>query len=277
MRVLITGASGQLGTDLQLVLKGKHELSPFDLDLDVTDARAVKEKFSQVLPEVVIHAAAYTDVDGAESDPLSAYRVNALGTQNVALACQKLDAAMVYVSTDYVFDGTKNEPYLEFDATNPLSVYGKSKLAGEIYTTTLLNRFYLVRTAWLYGKSGRNFVKTILKLAEEKEELQVVADQIGSPTCSFDLAQVIARLIETEWYGFYHAVNTGFCSWRDFAISILKAAGKEGIRVKSITTAELGRPAPRPSYAVLKNQALEMRGIKMRHWEEALQDYFIRS
>jgi dTDP-4-dehydrorhamnose reductase len=274
MKVLITGANGQLGTDLQLVLREGHELFPFDLDLDITDASAVDEKLGQLRPDVVVHAAAYTDVDGAESHPELAFQVNALGTQNVALACQKIDAAMVYVSTDYVFDGTKGEPYLEFDRTNPLSVYGQSKLAGEIYTTTLLDRFYLVRTAWLYGRTGKNFVKTVLCLAEEKKELQIVDDQIGSPTFSYDLARVIARLIGTGWYGFYHAVNVGASSWRDFAISILKAAGKEGVRVDPISTKELARPAPRPGYSVLKNLSLEMRGIQMRRHEEALQDYF---
>lgn len=276
MKVLITGANGQLGTDLKAVLAGKHEVFPFDLELDVTDSFAVEEKLREILPEVVIHAAAYTDVDGAENDPESAYRVNAQGTQNVALACQKIGAAMVYISTDYVFDGTKGAPYLEFDHPNPLNVYGMSKLAGEIYTTTLLDRFYLIRTAWLYGRSGKNFVKAILKLAEEKKELSVVDDQIGSPTYSFDLAEVIAALIETGWYGFYHAANAGSCSWREFALEILQAVGREGVRVKSISTAELGRPAPRPPYSVLKNQALEMRGIKMRHFRKALQDYFAK-
>lgn len=274
MKVLITGANGQLGTDLQIVLKGKHELFPFDLDLDVTDPGAVNKKLGQLRPDVVIHAAAYTDVDGAESNPELTFRVNSLGTQNVALACQKNGAAMVYISTDYVFDGTKEEPYLEFDRPNPLSVYGRSKLAGEIYTTTLLDHFYLIRTAWLYGRTGKNFVKTILRLAEENKELHIVDDQIGSPTFSYDLAEVIARLIETGWYGFYHAVNEGASSWRDFAISILKAAGKEGVRVNSITTKELGRPAPRPKYSVLRNLSLEMRSIPMRHHEEALKDYF---
>lgn len=275
VKVLITGSEGQLGRDLVRVLSDEHELFPFDLDMDVTDFDGTMKTVTTISPDVVIHAAAYTDVDGCELDADLAYKVNALGTQNVALACQKCGAAALYVSTDFVFDGKKGEPYLEFDEPNPLSVYGRSKLAGERYVASLLDRYYITRTAWLFGKHGRNFVKTILKLAEEREELTVVGDQVGSPTYSLDLAKTIAELIKTGWYGLYHTTNSGSCSWFEFAKKILEYAGKRGVKVSPITSEELNRPAPRPAYSVLRNYCLELRGIQpLRHYEEALRDYF---
>jgi len=275
VKVLITGSEGQLGKDLVRMLSDEHELFPFDLDMDVTILDGTMKTVTTISPDVVIHAAAYTDVDGCELNPDLAYKVNALGTQNVALACQRCGAAMLYVSTDFVFDGKKREPYLEFDEPNPLSVYGRSKLAGERYVTSLLDRYYITRTAWLFGKQGRNFVKTILKLAEEREELTVVDDQVGSPTYSLDLAKTIAELIKTGWYGLYHTTNSGSCSWFEFAKKILEYADKRGVKVSPITSEELSRPAPRPAYSVLKNYCLELRGIQpLRHYEEALRDYF---
>ncbi|MDI6892254.1 MAG: dTDP-4-dehydrorhamnose reductase [Actinomycetota bacterium] len=275
MKILITGSEGQLGRDLVRVLSDEHELFPFDLDMDVTVLDGTMKTVTTISPDVVIHAAAYTDVDGCELNPDLAYKVNALGTQNVALTCQRCGAAMLYVSTDFVFDGKKGEPYLEFDEPNPISVYGRSKLAGERYVTSLLDRYYITRTAWLFGKHGRNFVKTILKLAEEREELTVVDDQMGSPTYSLDLAKTIAELVKTGWYGLYHTTNSGSCSWFEFAKKILECAGKRGVKVSPITSEELNRPAPRPTYSVLKNYCLELRGIQpLRHYEEALRDYF---
>ncbi|MGB9301319.1 MAG: dTDP-4-dehydrorhamnose reductase, partial [Anaerolineae bacterium] len=211
MRIVITGALGQLGRSLQEVLQG-HELLLLDLpEHDVTDPGIISA-IGSYQPDVVIHAAAMTDVDGCELDPDSAYRINALGTRNVADACQTCHAALLYVSTDYVFDGTKGEPYLEFDDPNPLSVYGRSKLAGEVLVRDLLTRYYIVRTAWLYGPGGRNFVTKILGLAAHREDLSVVTTEVGSPTYAPDLAEAIARLIEHPLYGTYHLVNEGSCS-----------------------------------------------------------------
>lgn len=276
MKILITGAEGQLGRDLVEVLGKKYELHPFDLDLDVTDYQKIMSTVSNIRPDIVIHAAAYTDVDGCELNPDKAYEVNTIGTQNVALACRKSDAIMVYLSTDFVFDGRKKEPYTEFDSPNPLNVYGKSKLAGENYLVTQLRDYFIVRTAWLYGKHGKNFVKTILRLAEEKEELRVVNDQVGSPTYSYDLAKMIRKIIETGLFGIYHVTNAGSCTWYEFARKILELGGRD-TKVVPITSKELNRPAPRPAYSVLKNHVLELRGIgKMRGFEEALRDYFFK-
>ncbi|MDI6821559.1 MAG: dTDP-4-dehydrorhamnose reductase [Actinomycetota bacterium] len=275
MRVVVTGARGQLGTDFVQVLGKEHEVFGFShQELDVTDFDHTVEIITNLSPDIVIHAAAYTDVDGCELDPDKAYKVNALGTQNVAVACQKTNSSMLYISTDFVFDGRKTEPYTEFDIPNPISVYGSSKLAGERYVSSLLLRYFIVRTAWLYGKHGKNFVKTILRLAEEREELKVVNDQIGSPTYSLDLVQAIAKLINTEWYGIYHITNSGNCSWFDFARKILEYAGKKEIKVKSIGSAELNRPAKRPAFSVLRNYCLELRGFPaLRNYEDALKEY----
>lgn len=275
MRIMITGASGQLGTDLVDVLS-EHELYPVDIEeLDITDYTDVVRQVTGFEPDIVIHAAAYTDVDGCELNPDRAYQVNAIGTQNLALACQRADAAMLYVSTDFVFDGSKQAPYLEFDDPNPLSVYGRSKLAGERYVTSLLHRHYVCRTAWLYGWYGANFVKTVLRLAEEQTELKIVNDQFGSPTFSRDLARKLGAITVSGQYGIYHTVNEGSCSWFEFAREILKLAGKSEVKVKPIATEKLGRPAPRPAYSVLRNFSLEMRGFApFRPWREALEEYF---
>jgi dTDP-4-dehydrorhamnose reductase len=275
LKILITGAGGQLGRDLVKVLGGQHQLYPFGHDLDITDYSKIVSTISSIKPDLVIHAAAMTDVDGCELNPDQAFKVNALGTQNVALACRQSNAKILYLSTDFVFDGKKREPYAEFDPPNPLSVYGKSKLAGENYIITLLPNYFIVRTAWLYGREGMNFVKTILKLAEEKNELKVVNDQVGSPTYSCDLAQMIAKIIETDFFGTYHVTNAGGVSWYEFAKKILEMAGIKGVRVTPITSEELNRPAPRPAYSVLRNYVLELRGIgRMRNFEDALKDYF---
>ncbi|MEW6189276.1 MAG: dTDP-4-dehydrorhamnose reductase [Actinomycetota bacterium] len=272
---MVTGAKGQLGADLIDVLGKAHRVFGFSHeDMDVTDFARVTEVIGDLSPDMVIHAAAYTDVDGCELNPDKAFKVNALGTQNVAVACQKTTSIMLYISTDFVFDGRKTEPYTEFDTPNPISVYGSSKLAGERYVSSLLLRYFIVRTAWLYGKHGKNFVKTILRLAEEREELKVVNDQIGSPTYSLDLAQAIAKLINTEWYGIYHITNSGNCSWFDFARKILEYAGKKEVKVKPIGSVELNRPAKRPAFSVLRNYCLELRGLPaLRNYEDALKEY----
>lgn len=274
MRILVTGAGGMLGTDLVERLSSEHEvIGATHDDLDVSNSSATKSFIGEVKPDLVLHAAAYTDVDGCESNPDLAYAVNALGAQNVALGCQLAGAEVLYFSTDYVFDGSSRTPYIEWDRPNPLSVYGRSKYAGERAVAHLLDKYYIVRLAWLYGERGKNFVKTMLKLGEERGSVGVVTDQIGSPTYTKDVAEGVARLIESKNYGIYHMVNSGWCSWYEFACEIFRLANKE-VEVKPIATEELGRPAPRPPYSALRNFALEKTiGDPMRPWKEALADF----
>jgi dTDP-4-dehydrorhamnose reductase len=275
MRIVITGHKGQLGRALQEVLKGQIL---FGLDLpqhDITDRQAAAQVIADFAPQVVIHAAAMTDVDGCERDPDAAYRINGLGTQNVALACQRYGVAMVYVSTNEVFDGTKGEPYLEFDQPHPINAYGRSKLAGEFFTQALLDRFYIVRTAWLYAQSGKNFVSKMIRIADERGELRVVTDEVSSPTYAPDLAQAIANLIHTEHYGIYHFTNEGVCSRYDFAVKILGLAGRGHIPVHPITSDQYTRASIPPLYAPIRNFcAATALGITLRPWEEALRAYF---
>jgi dTDP-4-dehydrorhamnose reductase len=276
MRILVTGANGQLGRELMKGLAGTEFLATSSADMDITNQQKTLEVIGSYRPDAVIHGAAYTNVDGAEKQPDDAYKVNAVGTQNVAAACHACNAKLVYVSTDYVFDGTLGRAYNEFDLTNPQSVYGKSKLAGEVLAKHIVNRLFIVRTSWLYGDGG-NFVRTMLKLGKEKEELKVVNDQHGCPTSTKDLAQAILQLIETEHYGIYHAANTGVTTWYNLARKIFELAGSK-VRVLPQTTAELCRPAPRPAYSAMDNLMLRLTvGMVMRPWEEALQDYILNN
>lgn len=274
MKVMIIGSEGMLGHDLVDILSAEHEVSTTTIDtLDITDIHKTIETVKNINPDVVIHAAAFTDVDGSETKADLAYQVNVIGTRNVAVACQKADSALVYICTDYVFDGTKGSSYQEYDQTNPLSVYGKTKLLGEVYIRDLLNKFYIVRTSWLYGYHGPNFVTTMLKLAETHDSLSVVGDQIGSPTYTVDLAKAIAELIEKPAYGIYHITNSEHCSWFEYAQLIFKIAGKE-MDLTPVTTEEFGSPAPRPKYSVLENYNWKMEGFsKIRSYKEALQEY----
>jgi dTDP-4-dehydrorhamnose reductase len=272
MRIAITGALGQLGRSLQQALS-TNELLLIDLpEHDVTDP-SIAGTIADFQPDLVIHAAAMTDVDGCERDPDGAFKVNAVGTGNVADACRLCDAALLYVSTDYVFDGTKGEPYLESDEPNPICVYGRSKLAGEHLVSDLLTRYHIVRTAWLYGPGGRNFVTKILELAAHREELSVVTTEVGSPTYAPDLAAAIARLIEHPLYGTYHLVNEGSCSRFEFAETILEYAGKGDVVVHGVQHYE--RPAAVPANAALRNFSASTRlGITLRPWQQALRAYF---
>lgn len=275
MKILITGAKGILGRALNNILSDKYKILSTDIgDLDITNYEKVINNFESFKPSLVIHCAAHTNVDGCELDPEKAYLVNSTGTQNIALACQKHDAAMVYISTDFIFDGKKGNPYLEIDPPNPISVYGKSKLMGEACTAQLLNKFFIVRTSWIYGSGGKNFVDTIIKLAEEKDELRVVDDQVGSPTYARDLAEALAELIKTPFYGIYHITNSDFCSWYEFSKDILRLSGFTKTKIIPITSEELKRPAPRPHYSVLSNQTYRLRGFKgLRSFKDALKDY----
>lgn len=270
MRIFLTGATGQLGIALRHVLRDQDLVAPSEVEADITDASIVG-RIADARPEVVIHAAAYTDVDGAESNPDRAYAVNADGTRNVAQGAAKAGARLVAVSTDYVYDGTKLTPYVEGDPVAPRSAYGASKLAGEGETLLAKPDAVILRTAWLYGE-GKNFVRTILRLASERDELRVVSDQVGSPTAADDLAAAIRSLLDTRAAGIYHAVNSGSCSWHEFAVTILDLAGYNR-RVVPIASTELARPAPRPAYSVLDCTKLARLGIRLRPWQAALADY----
>jgi len=272
MKILVTGSKGQLGKEL-LELYSDKEITGVDIDeMDITDAKKTVNFITEFNPDIVIHAAAMTDVDGCEKNKEVAYKVNTLGTRNVALACQKANSEMLYVSTDFVFAGDKRENYNEFDKPSPLSIYGKSKFEGEKLVKELLNRFYIVRTAWLYG-DGHNFVKTMLSLAENNDSLSIVSDQQGTPTYAKDLAIAISKIVDSGLYGTYHASNSRSCSWYEFAKKIFELKGID-IEVNPTTAKEFGSPAERPTYSVMDNFALESQNIyQMRRWEEALEDY----
>lgn len=274
MKVMIIGSEGMLGHDLVDILSLENDISTTTIDtLDITSIEKTIKTVKEINPDVVVHAAAYTDVDGSESNQDIAYRVNALGTRNVAVACRESDSGLVYISTDYVFDGTKGSSYYEYDQTNPMSVYGKTKLAGEIYIRDILSKFYIVRTSWLYGLHGPNFVKTMLELAKTNDTISVVNDQIGSPTYTVDLATAIDQLIKKPAYGIYHITNSEFCSWYDFAQKIFDLSGVE-IDLTPVKTEEFPRPAPRPKYSVLENYNWQMEGFsRMRSYKEALKAY----
>jgi len=264
-----------LGSDLVTVLSKEHDVTGLShQELDVTDEQDVKNCIGFVKPDVVIHAAAYTDVDGCESNRELAFLVNADGAKNVALACKKTSSVMVYISTDYVFGGTKSVPYKEEDETCPLNGYGESKLAGENYVKSILDKYYIVRTSWLFGKNGKNFIETILRLAKEKNELRVVNDQIGSPTYTFDLAKAINVLVTKPSFGYYHISNQGSCSWYDFAREILRLSGLNDVKVIPVSTEEIKRPANRPKYSVLNCQKfMDEFGYNLRNWQDGLKDY----
>ena len=273
MKVIVTGAKGQLGLELTKLLKPFSEIHPFDLDLDVTDCNKLNETFSQIKPDIVIHAAAMTDVDGCEINPDKAYAINDEGTKNVAKAAKDNNARMVYVSTDFVFDGSKETPYVESDEPNPMSTYGITKLAGEEHVRNLLDDYWIVRTSWIFGQ-GKNFVRVILNLAKKQGELSIVTDQVGSPTYALDLAEKIAELIQTDKYGLYHVSNQGQCSWFEFTKDILRTANIKGVKVKPTTTKDLGRPAPRPAFSVMDNAKLRENDFSLlRDYREALKDY----
>jgi len=272
--ILITGANGQLGRELALITDTSFDLIGLSRDeLDITDLEQCRQAMNTYKPYAVIHCAAYTAVDKAESEPDEAFRVNGEGTRNVAVAAREAGAKLAYVSTDYVFDGTSETPYNENDRTNPHTVYGKSKLAGEAAVQSLHDSFYIVRTSWVYGRYGANFVKTMLTLSEQRDQLKVVADQIGSPTYTFDLAVFLLKLVQTDYYGIYHVSNTGTCSWYEFAKAIFEESGIR-MQVEPCTTAEFPRPAPRPAYSVMDHSSMRTNGFEpMRHWRDALVDF----
>ena len=243
-------------------------------EIDIQEENTTVTKIEGIQPQIVIHIAAYTDVDGCELNQGKALAVNAEGTRHVALAASKCRAKMVYLSTDYVFDGEKREPYLESDFPRPLNVYGHSKLKGENYVQECVKDSLIIRTQWLYGPFGKNFVDSILQQAKEKSALSIVNDQTGSPTYTADLAEAICRLIQFDARGIFHVTNSDLCTWYTFGQAILKLSGVNRVKVLPMSSKELGRPAARPSYSVLNCQKLEKEtGWTMRAWSEALKDY----
>jgi dTDP-4-dehydrorhamnose reductase len=275
MKIAITGGRGQLGRTLERVLSPKHPIIVLDLpETDITQRGAI-DAIVNLAPDLVIHAAAMTDVDGCARDPDAAFRSNALGTQNVALACQRANAAMLYISTNEVFDGTKGSPYRELDEPRAINPYGASKLAGERYVQMLLNRFYIVRTAWLYARGGNNFPSKMIALAKEKQHLAVVDDEIGNPTFAPDLAHALAELIETNHFGIYHLVGEGIASRYDWVERILRLAGMGNVPLTRIQLADYRRASTPPRNGALSNfAAAEILGICLRPWQDALEEYF---
>ncbi|MGR9589851.1 dTDP-4-dehydrorhamnose reductase [Bacillus thuringiensis] len=275
MKVLVTGAKGQLGQDVVSLLKEQTcEVFGFGREeLNIADEKQVSEKVLLIQPDIIIHTAAYTQVDQAESDEEAAFKVNAEGTKYLAQAAEAVRAKFCYISTDYVFDGTKDTPYKADDQTNPQTVYGKSKLVGEQYTQEYCSKSYIVRTSWVFGLYGNNFVKTMLRLAEENKELGIVHDQVGSPTYTTDLARFIISLVQTDKYGVYHGSNSGVCSWYEFAKEIFKQSNIE-IVVNPLKTEDFPRPAARPKYSVLDKGMIEENGFEsFQNWKEALKDF----
>lgn len=274
MKILITGSNGMLGHDLIEVLKDSHELIlTTSKTLDITDRQKTVEFIKKNDPDIVINSAAYTDVDGCETNLNLAYAVNGEGVRNLALGCSEAGCPLVHVSTDYVFDGTAREPIAEDGEIGPISVYGKSKLMGEKAIEEILDRYFIVRTAWLYGINGRNFPKTMLELAENHSEITVVYDEVGTPTYTPDLAYGISQLIETDLYGIYHLTNSGSCSWCEFARYIFEIAERD-VNVIPVTASEFSRPAPRPSYSVLKNEKWIENGFEpLRDYKDAIKEY----
>jgi dTDP-4-dehydrorhamnose reductase len=272
MKVLVAGAAGMLGRDLMLAAgNAGHDVVGFGrAELDVTDAETVSRRIDLERPDVVINSAAWTDVDGAESAEQDAFAVNGTGAGNVAAAAAEVSASVVYVSTDYVFDGTKNEPYVESDQPAPLSAYGRTKLAGEEATAAANKRHFVVRSAGLFGIGGNNFVETMLCLASGQSEVLVVRDQVGSPTYTWHLAYGIVRLIEGLEFGIHHMAAAGQCSWYEFAREIFEQA-RIDCKVLSVSTEEFGRPAARPPFSALTSQ--RQHAIRLPSWQDGLAGY----
>ncbi|MDK2799774.1 MAG: dTDP-4-dehydrorhamnose reductase [Clostridiales bacterium] len=276
MKVLVTGANGQLGYDVVERLKKLNieHIGVDRQDFDLTNEEQTKSFILNHKPDVVIHCAAYTAVDKAERERDLCYAVNMLGTKYIAQACKEIDAKMIYISTDYVFDGEKEEPYEVTDTPNPINYYGLAKYLGEQEVQKNLDKFFIVRTSWIFGKKGNNFVKTMLKLGQERKEIKVVYDQVGSPTYTYDLAKLLWDMMQTDKYGIYHATNEGYCSWYEFACEIFKVAGMDDVKVIPIKSEEYLTKAVRPKYSKLSKDKLELKGfIRLPNWKDALKKY----
>lgn len=288
MKILVAGGNSQLAKEIKYIIdKGSSSLGDIDSriikgevislsreELDITDLNMVKEVINNTKPDVIINCAAYTNVDGCESDFKGAFKVNALGPRNLAIAAKEANSKLLHISTDYVFDGKGTSPYKEYDRINPKSVYGKTKALGDDYVREFCDKYFIVRTSWLYGRFGKNFVYTISNLGDKNDSIKVVNDQLGNPTNCEDLAYNILKLIVTEEYGIYHCTGEGICSWYDFAVEIIKLKGCH-CKVEPCTTEEYPRPAKRPTYSALDNLMLECTiGNTMRYWKDALKDFF---
>ena len=274
-RVLVTGARGMLGTDIVRVFSKKFECFPFGReDLDITDPRSCLLALKNVRPDILVNCAAFTKVDLCETNPEVAFCVNARGARNLAEACMETSTLLVHISTDYVFDGESRRPYREGDATGPINTYGASKLEGEKAIEAYGSNFLIVRTAWLYGEAGPNFVKTVLDLSSRQEVLRVVDDQVGSPTYTRDLAEGILDLSMQRACGIVHLTNQGSCSWFELARQTLRYSGIDPDKVVPISSSEFSRPARRPRYSVLDNGLFwSITGRRLRHWRDALRGF----
>ena len=276
MSIMVTGANGQLGYEVCAALAARAiPVSGVDYQmLDIVDTVQVDRVFAELKPDGVIHCAAMTAVDQAESDPLRCREVNVLGTKNLARACVRTQSKMILISSDYVFNGEGLTPYETDTLPNPLNVYGKSKMDAEAVVQEILNRFFIIRTSWLFGAHGKNFVTTMLKLGRSKPDIRVVADQVGSPTYAKDLAGLLCDIIQTEKYGIYHATNEGFCSWFTFAEAIMCEAGIS-CRVSPVETAQYATPAKRPLNSRLSKRSLADAGFRrLPDWQDALHRYY---
>lgn len=274
-KILVTGCNGQLGREIQKEYEndGAMLICTDVGDLDISDNEQVMRYVRDLQPDVIMNCAAYTAVDACENEWDLAYRINAIGPRNLAIAARETGAKLMHISTDYVFEGNAHEPYTEFDEVHPVSAYGKTKLEGERFVQQFAERYFILRTAWLYGE-GNNFAKTMLRLAESHDEVRVVCDQFGSPTSAAELAKVMHRLEPTENYGLFHATCEGSCSWADFAEEIFRLAGKT-TKVTRVTTEEYGSTTKRPAYSVLDNYMLRLTtDARMADWKDALRAYF---
>ncbi len=275
MKVLVTGVKGQLGYDVVNELEKRgHEAVGTDVEeMDITDAAKVREILTEENPDAVIHCAAYTAVDAAEENVELCRRINAEGTENIARVCSELNCKLLYVSTDYVFNGEGERPWEPDDEREPLNVYGQTKCEGELAVEKYVEKFFIVRIAWVFGVNGKNFIKTMLRLGKDHDELTVVADQIGSPTYTFDLSRLLVDMIESDKYGRYHATNEGLCSWYEFAVEIFRQAGMD-VHVRPVTSEEYPAKAKRPHNSRMDKRKLEENGFeRLPEWKDALSRY----
>lgn len=276
MRVLVTGAKGQLGTDVvnELTKRG-HEAIGVDVqEMDITDAAACHRVITEINPEAVIHCAAYTAVDAAEDNTELCNKINGQGTRNIAEVCRELDIKMMYISTDYVFNGQGETPWQPDDAREPLNAYGKSKYEGELAIEELLDKYFIVRIAWVFGLNGKNFVTTMLRLGKENGAVGVVDDQIGSPTYTLDLSRLLVDMILTDKYGRYHATNEGLCSWYEFAVEIFRQAGMGAVKVTPLSSDAFKTKAKRPANSRISKEKLSYNGFeRLPSWQDALSRY----
>ena len=274
-KIIVTGCNGQLGRAVNLFFKDNKDISFVNTDvgeLDITNIDKVMELAREVQPYAIINCAAHTGVDACETEYDKAFKINAIGPRNLSIAARETGAKLMHISTDYVFDGKGTRPYVETDATNPQGAYGSTKLAGENFVKDFADRYFILRTAWLYG-DGKNFAKTMLRLSETNEKVRVVGDQFGSPTSASELTKAINALLFTENYGMFHATCEGSCSWAEFAREVFRLAGKT-TKVEAITTEEFGAPAPRPAYSILENRMFKLTtDFMFADWHDAIAEY----